>query len=76
MENYKTKDIYEGSALIAAKARFLFLEPEGSFYWFVFEDTLACRNISDQYWRNELTVKAKDYAEAIKTLKDRIFANR
>ena len=73
-KQYKTKDIYEGAALLAKKTRLISLERDGSFYWFVFEDWDASRTLSDSYWRNELVVMAKDYADALRTLKDRLFA--
>ena len=75
MDQFRTKDIYEASALIAAKARFLHLLPDKHFYWFVFEDCDHCRQISDSYWRNELKVMAKDLTEAIRTMKDKIHSN-
>ncbi len=74
MEQFKTKDFYEACCLVAKKQKLLTLEKDTSFYWFVFESYDTCRKISDSYWRNELTVFAKDYADAIRTLKDRLFA--
>jgi len=74
MEQFRTKDIYEASALIAAKARFLHLSPDKHFYWFVFESAPACRQISDSYWRNDLKVLAKDLMEAFRTLKDLVYS--
>ena len=74
METFRTKDLYEASALLAAKAKLLSLQPDRSFCWFVFENATACRILSDSFWRNELTVSAKDLTEAIRTLKDRLFA--
>ncbi len=73
-QQFRTKDIYEAAALIAAKAKFLLLEPDNGFYWFLFSDPHNCRTLSDAYWRNELKVSAKDLTEAIRTLKDRLFA--
>jgi len=73
-KQYKTKDIYEASALVASKLRLVNLERGSGFYWFVFEDWDASRKISDLFWRNELKVLAKDYADATRTLKDRVFA--
>jgi len=71
---YKTKDIYEASCLVAKKQSLLALEKDRGFYWFVFQDKRRCLNLSDLFWRNELEVLAKDYADAIRTLKDRLFA--
>lgn len=76
MEKYRTKDIYEASALVASSVTLLKLEADSGFYWFVFEDHDSCRTISDNYWSNQLSVFAKDYADAIRSLKDRIFASK
>lgn len=74
-KQYKTKDFYEASCLIARRKRLLFLEKDANFYWFVFDDDKdVCQKISNKFWRNELIVFARDYADAIRTLKDRIFA--
>ena len=76
MERYKTKDIYEAAALVAANLTMIGLEADSGFYWFVFENATPCRKISNDYWSNTLTVKAREYADAIRTLKDRIFASK
>lgn len=76
MEQFRTKDIYEAGALIAADLLFVGLEPGAGFYWFVFDDETACRKVADTFWSNRLRVSAKDYAEAIRSLKDRLFANK
>lgn len=76
MDTLKTKDFYLGSALLASNCKLIKLEPEGNFYWFVFADSDRCRRLSDAYWANELEVLAKSYAEAIRSLKDRLFANK
>ena len=74
METYKTKDIYEATALLANNGRLIQLEKEGNFYWFVFENLDMVKKMSDSYWRNELSVLAKDYSDAFRTLKDRLFS--
>lgn len=76
MEKFRTKDIYEASALIAANAALLTLEADSGFYWFVFEDSDTCLKISNSYWGNKLRVLAKDYADAIRSLKDRVFSSK
>ncbi|OGM79893.1 hypothetical protein A2382_03110 [Candidatus Woesebacteria bacterium RIFOXYB1_FULL_38_16] len=75
-KQYKTKDIYEASALVASKMKLLNLERGSGFYWFVFQSGDLSRKTSELFWRNELSVLAKDYADALRTLKDRIFANK
>ncbi len=74
--NFKTKDIYEASVLIASQARLLHLEQDTGFFWFVFEDFSYCEQISNQYWRNELTLPAKTLTDAIRSLKDQLFSRR
>lgn len=76
MELYKTKDIYEASALVTSDIKLLRLEKESNFFWFVFENLQKSEDISSQYWNNELMVLAKDYSDAIRSLKDRLFASR
>lgn len=71
---YKTKDFYEAAALIAKNKKLITLEKDSGFYWFVFGGRDASLKLSDLFWRNELKVMAKDYADAIRTLKDRLFA--
>lgn len=73
-KQYKTKDIYEASALIANKVKLVKFEQGAGFYWFVFEGGDLSLKTSDLFWSNELKVLAKDYADALKTLKDRIFS--
>jgi len=73
-KQYKTKDIYEAAALLASKEKLVGLEKDSGFYWFVFGTRDASLKASDLFWRNELQVLAKDYADAIRTLKDRLFA--
>lgn len=74
MEKFRTKDIYEASALIAKNLSLTGLEADAGFYWFVFESSDTCRNLSNSYWSNNLNVLAKDYADAIRSLKDRLFS--
>jgi len=76
MEMYKTKDIYEASALLAYNLKLVRLEPEHNFYWFIFENNDVSRKTADRYWRGDLLVNAEQYADAIRTLKDRLFARR
>ena len=71
---YLTKDLYEASLLYSLGKRFLGLKQENNFYWFQFEDKASCEQIADGFWSRKINVNAKTYAEAIRTLKDRIFA--
>jgi len=71
---YLTKDLYEAALLYSLDKKFLGLKQEGSFYWFQFEDKEECKLVADDFWSKKVQVNAKVYAEAIRTLKDRIFA--
>lgn len=73
---YLTKDLYEGAFLYANNLKFIGLEKEAAFYWFVFEDQKVAESLSNQYWQKEAQVNAKDYAEAIRSLKDRLYARK
>ena len=73
---YQTKDLYEASVLYALKQNFLGIKQDGQVCWFIFGDNKSSQRISDLYWARSLNVNAKDYAEAIRTLKERIFSRR
>ena len=75
MKNYKTKDLYEASAIYASGKKLLKLEEEGKFYWFIYKGN-ECGELANKYWSGELNLSAKVYADAIRTLKDRVFAQR
>ena len=73
---YLTKDLYEGAFLYANRLRLLELQQEGKFYYFVFEDKEKAKSLSDKYWQREGKVIPKDYAESIRSLKDRLYARK
>ena len=52
------------------------MEKEENFYWFIFGDKENAEDLSNQYWQKEAQVNAKDYAEAIRSLKDRLYARK
>ena len=73
--DYYTKDLGEAAALLTVGAKLLRLEQASGFYWFVFQN----KNIeqeSGRYWSGELQVSAKQYNDSMRTLKDRLFAQR
>lgn len=74
--SYRTKDLGEASALYCCSAKLLRLEQEQNFFWFVFDDKNLCEQISNSYWRGKLQVSAKAYSEALRSLKDRLFARQ
>ena len=75
MDNaHRTKDLYEASFLYAAGCKLIRLLDDHGRFWFVFEGEELCRQLTDSYWRKEATINAKEFADSIRTLKDRIFA--
>lgn len=70
---YETKDLYEASAIYSLYGKFIGLEKDGKQFWFVFDNKDICQKISNDYWQKQLSVDAKTYADAIRSLKDRIF---
>ncbi len=77
MENgeYRTKDIGESAALYCSGIKLLRLDSGNGFYWFVFDGNNA-ETIANSYWSGELTLKAKVYNDSLRTLKERVFANK
>jgi len=78
MENaYRTKDLAEASFLYASHQKLIRLEEDNNGrYWFIFGDKGQCEELVNQYWRREATVNAKEFADAFRSLKDRIFKNK
>lgn len=71
---YETKDLYEASFLYAHRQRFIGLKKARKYYWFIFEDGSTCKQLSTAYWAGDIEINAKAYSDAIRTLKDRLFA--
>lgn len=79
MENHNeflTKDLNEAAALLVSDIKLLRLEQGQGFYYFVFEDKQA-KEVCNKFWAGELGLKnAKQFSDALRTLKDRLFARR
>ena len=73
---YKTHDLYEAAYLVAKglKLRELERSPSSSRCFFVFTNPTECKKIVVEFWNKQGLVIPKAYAEAIRNLKDRIFA--
>jgi len=71
---YLTKDLYEAALLYSLDKKFLGLKQDNGFYWFQFENKSDCEQVADGFWCKRINVNAKTYAEAIRSLKDRIFS--
>lgn len=71
---YSTKDLSEASLLMAKGQKLTGMRREGSTYWFEFTDKKVCEELSNRFWFGECLVNAKTYADALATLKNRIFS--
>lgn len=75
MNEYKTRDLAEASLLLVKNQQLVRLEREGKIVYFVFENRINCRKLSDEFWFGECLVNAKSYYDAMQRLKNRIFSN-
>jgi hypothetical protein len=74
-KEYLTKDLGEAAALVAEGVKLHRLEKDSSFCWFVFEKNNS-EETSNKYWSGNLLVDAKKYNDSLRTLKDRLFAQK
>ncbi|MDD5454542.1 MAG: DUF5659 domain-containing protein [Candidatus Ratteibacteria bacterium] len=72
---FYTKDLYEAAWLYASKIRLINIEPSSNSRnsWFVFENKKISQESSNRYWNGEAIGDIKLYADAIRSLKDRLF---
>lgn len=76
IDEYATKDLGEAAALICSSAKLLRLQKENKFFWFIFADKTICEQLASEYWVGSLKLPALPYSEALRSLKDRLFAQR
>jgi hypothetical protein len=76
MKEYKTKDIFEASWLYSQNIPLLRLEPDNSYFYFVFSENDNCLMLSSQYWTQKAEGNIKAFVNSLKTLKDLVFSRR
>jgi len=69
-----TQDLYESALLYASGQKLIQLKNNSGRFSFIFEDGQACQGLIDAYWRKDAMVNAKEFADAVRSLKDRIFS--
>lgn len=69
---YETRDLWLAAALLAGGRTLSGLSWREGRAYFQFENSTACGKAADAYWSRELHVAAKDFADALRTLKDRL----
>ena len=72
------RDLYLASFIYAKGFKLLRLEsePNSRTVWFVFAGKEEAEKLTNQFWNREATIDVKAYAEAIRSLKDRLFSQR
>ena len=70
---FRTKDLAEASFLYASGKRLMESIRDDGKVWFLFQDKPSCEELVSSYWRKEASVNAKEFSDAIRTLKDLIF---
>ena len=73
MDNFRTKDLSIAAYLYASGKRLFESHKIDGRIWFVFDDKATCEELVNSYWRKEASVNGKEFADAIRTLKDLIF---
>ncbi|MDD2890859.1 MAG: DUF5659 domain-containing protein [bacterium] len=77
MKITKTSDLYEAGALQAYSGFSpIKLEEEEGIITFIFEGEKEAEEIIQLFWNGQLMVSARKYAEALKSLKERIHRKR
>jgi len=75
-DEYPVKDLYLAAFLYSNNLKLLCLRKEAGFFWFIYENRRRAEQLSNQFWRKEAEGNIKVYAEALRTLKDRLFAEK
>lgn len=70
---YRTKDLATASFLYASNKKLIKTDQDNGRVWFIFEDKPSCDVLVNSFWRKEAVVNAKEFSDAIRTLKDLIF---
>lgn len=75
MKNYyRVKDLYLASFLYASQKELVEVKRENRICWFIFADHASCEALATQYWAYKAVSDVKQYVDAIRTLKDLIYA--
>lgn len=69
---FSTRDYWIAGALLAAGKALLRVDWRNCRGYFVFPDLAGCEQLRQAYWSGELKVTAKNYSDALRTLKARL----
>ena len=70
---YHTKDLWEASLLYTTNKKLIHTDNMNGKIWFSFADKASCEATVEAFLRKELNVNAKEFVDAIKTLKSVVF---
>ena len=70
---FSTRDLAEAALLYSSHKKLIRLEKDIDKFWFIFEDKTSCQKLADSFWRRDAVVNARDFADALRCLKDLIF---
>ena len=73
--HFLTKDLSLAGMLYAKDVPFVGVNRTGRLCHFVFENPQVCEKLQQQFFAKSVEVNAKEYADALRTLKDLVFAN-
>ena len=71
--SYRTKDLPEAALLYSSGKKLINSEKDNGKVWFIFSDRASCEELTNSFWRKEAIVNAKEFSDALRTLKDLIF---
>jgi len=74
-ETFKTRDFWLAGALLASGKKLLRLDWQERRAHFIFSDLTSCEELTQAYWAGDWKVSAKAFADALRTLKSRIYEN-
>ncbi|MFC1678821.1 hypothetical protein ACFL2T_01180 [Elusimicrobiota bacterium] len=72
--SHTTRDLFEATAIAAALQVSPHLRPEGRVVYFEFRGCADAQAVAARHWSGELQVNSKQFAHALRDLKDRVFA--
>lgn len=73
-DSFATRDLYFSSYLFAKGYKLISVDfdSNGAFYWFLFDNKETCEQEEQAFSKNEVSIKAKDFSEAIKFMKRKV----
>lgn len=72
---FETSDYWLAAALLASGKVLKCLRWEGRRAYFQFDSYATCEMAAHAYWAGDLQVRAKAFADALRTLKDRLYGD-